>query len=83
MAEIHAFLAAALRPTSIQLLGDSQSAAASNDVVLSQFLLVREEHPGGLTCLEAMCGARAALSLFTGGRASELPLYWICLLRLA
>jgi len=33
------FSAAALRPTSIQLLGDFQSAAASNDVVLSQFVL--------------------------------------------
>lgn len=32
-------LAAALRPTSIQLLGDFQLAAASNDVVLSQFVL--------------------------------------------
>ncbi|HFH3510698.1 MULTISPECIES: hypothetical protein [Pseudomonadaceae] len=39
MDEIHALLAAALRPTSIQLLGDFQSAAASNDVVLSQFVL--------------------------------------------
>jgi hypothetical protein len=39
VAEIHAFLLAALRPTSIQLLGDFQSAAASNDVVLSQFVL--------------------------------------------
>ncbi|AJG14444.1 hypothetical protein RK21_02936 [Pseudomonas plecoglossicida] len=33
------FSAAALRPTSIQLLVDFQSAAASNDVVLSQFVL--------------------------------------------
>lgn len=32
-------LAAALRPTSIQLLGDFQLAAASNDVVLSHFVL--------------------------------------------
>lgn len=39
MDEIHALFAAALRPTSIQLLGDFQSAAASNDVVLSQFVL--------------------------------------------
>jgi len=39
MAEIHAFWAAALCPTSIQLLGYFQSAAASNDVVLSQFVL--------------------------------------------
>ncbi|MBS4149203.1 hypothetical protein D7U70_04690 [Pseudomonas balearica] len=29
-------------------------------------LLVREGHPGGFTCLEAMCGARAGLSLFAG-----------------
>ncbi|WP_207759396.1 hypothetical protein, partial [Pseudomonas fluvialis] len=32
-------VSAALCPTSIQLLGDFQSAAASNDVVLSQFVL--------------------------------------------
>lgn len=34
---------------------------------VSLFLLVREGPPGGFTCLEAMCGARAGLSLFTGG----------------
>ena len=35
---------------------------------VSLFLLVREGPPGGFTCLEAMCGARAGLSLFTGGK---------------
>lgn len=39
MAKIHGSFGSLLRPTHIELLGNFQLAAASNDVVLSQFVL--------------------------------------------
>lgn len=62
-------LAAVLQPTRIHLLGDFQLAAASNDVVLSQFVLAGQGgHTGGSRALKLCVALDRGFHCSQGGQ---------------